>query len=101
MAKHSKITLETSSLLVLQAQTSERSWCAQCGAETELIALDRIGVISNVDGEALEEWLNSEKIHRLHSADDLPAICLNSLLTWIQSTTRGFPPSSAMRKEDR
>jgi hypothetical protein len=101
MGKQSRITLETSSLLVLQAQTAERVWCAQCCAETEAIALDRIGVISNVDHDALDEWLNSENVHRLTSPNGSPVICLNSLLAWIQTTTRGFPPSRAMRKEDQ
>lgn len=101
MTKHAKITVETTSLWMLQAQTDERAWCAQCAAESEVVRLDRIGVISNLDREALEEWINSGRIHRLDSPDGSSAICLNSLLAWIQTTTCGFPPPRAMRKEDQ
>ena len=101
MTKQAKITVETTSLLMLQAQTAERAWCAQCAAESEVVALDRIGVISNLDREAMEEWLNSGRIHRLDSHDGSSAICLNSLLVWIQTTTRGFPAPRATCKEDQ
>lgn len=101
MTKQAKITMETSSLFMLRAQTAERAWCAQCAAESEVVALDRIGVISNLDREALEEWLNSGTIHRLEPPNGSPLICLNSLLTWIQTTNCGFPPPRAMRKEDQ
>jgi len=101
MTKQTKITVETSSLLLLRAQTAERAWCAQCAAESEVVALDRIGVISNLDREALEEWLNSGRIHRLDSPEGSSAICLTSLLAWIQNTTCGFPPLRVVREEDQ
>jgi hypothetical protein len=80
MAKEKTIT-ETRSLLILQGQTSERAWCAQCDADSGVIPLCEIGVVSNLDRQALEEWLNSEEIHRLQLTDGSPAICLNSLLS--------------------
>ena len=100
MTKQAKITAETSSLLMLRTQTAERAWCAQCGAESEVVALDTICLISNLDREALEEWLNSGKIHWLHCSDGSSAICLTSLLGWIQNTTCGFPPLRVVREEE-
>jgi hypothetical protein len=85
MAKQTTIN-ETRSLLILQGRTSECTWCAQCAAESGLIALHEIGVISNLDRQALEEWLNSGEIHHLQSADGSPAICLNSLLARVLNT---------------
>jgi len=85
MAKQRTIT-ETRSLLIRQGQSSERAWCAQCAAESGLVALHGIGVVSNLDQQELEEWLNSGEIHRLQSADGSPAICLNSLLTLVLNT---------------
>jgi hypothetical protein len=85
MAKQKTIT-ETRSLLILEGQASERAWCAQCGAVTGVIALGEIGVVSNLDRQALEEWLNSRKIHRLRSADGAPALCLSSLLARVLNT---------------
>jgi hypothetical protein len=45
-----------------------------------------VGVISNLDPHALEEWLHSEELHRLQAADGLPLTCLNSLLARVQKT---------------
>jgi len=61
MAKQTKITIETDSLLILQGRSSRRTWCPHCGADVEVIALEDTGVISNRDRTALEEWLNSSK----------------------------------------
>ena len=85
MAKQKTIT-ETRSLLILQGQASERAWCPQCAAEIGVIALQEIGVVSNLDRQALEEWLNSGEIHRLQSTDGVPALCLNSLLARVLNT---------------
>ena len=85
MAKQRTIT-ETRSLLILQGQSSERAWCAQCAAESRVVALHEISVVSNLDRQALEEWLNSGEIHRLRSTDGSPAICLNSLLARVLNT---------------
>jgi hypothetical protein len=101
VTKSVRITVETSSLLMLRAQTAERAWCEQCATESEVVALDRIGVISNLDREALEEWLNSGTIHRLESPNGSPLICRNSLLIWIQTTTCGFPQLRVVREEDQ
>ncbi len=85
MAKQ-RIVTESRSLLILQGQASERAWCAQCGGETGLIALHEIGVVSNLDRQALEEWINSHEIHQLYSTDGTPALCLNSLLARVLNT---------------
>jgi hypothetical protein len=62
------------------------AWCAACAAEGEVIALEEVGLISNLERSALEEWLNSGNLHRLQSADGSTFICLKSLLTRLQKT---------------
>ena len=47
MAKQTKITIETDSLLILRGRNSKYAWCPQCAAEAEMVALDNVGVISN------------------------------------------------------
>jgi hypothetical protein len=84
MAKQTKITIETDSLLILRSRTSRRAWCPLCAAEGEMIALENVGVISNLERPAVEEWLNSEKLHRSQAADDSVLVCLNSLLARVQ-----------------
>lgn len=89
MAKQTKITIETDSLLVLRGRSSTRFWCPQCGTDADMIALERVGVISNLDRHALEEWLNSGELHRSQAADGSVQVCLNSLLSRVQNTRTG------------
>lgn len=86
MAKQTKITIETDSLFILRGRNSRRTWCPQCAAEREMIALENLGVISNLDRPALQEWLNSGELHRLEKADGSVLICLNSLLAHVRNT---------------
>jgi hypothetical protein len=86
MAKLTKITIETDSLLILQGRSCRRAWCPRCAAEGEMIALEDIGMISNLDRHALEEWLNSGQLHRSQAIDGSTLICLNSLLARVQNT---------------
>jgi hypothetical protein len=80
MAKRTKITIETDSLLVLQGRRTLRAWCPQCSAESEMIPFEGIGVISNLTPVEVESWLESEAIHRSQATDGTSLICLNSLL---------------------
>lgn len=52
-----------------------------------MIALEDMGVISNLERPELEEWLNSGELHRLQAADGSVLTCLNSLLARVQKTT--------------
>jgi hypothetical protein len=85
MAKKTKITIETDSLLILQGRSSRRAWCPRCAAEGEMIALENAGVISNLERAALEEWLNSGELHRSRATDGSTLICLNSLLARVRN----------------
>lgn len=51
-----------------------------------MVALEDTGVITNLEQSALEEWLNSEDLHRSQAADGSVVTCLNSLLTRVQKT---------------
>jgi len=86
MAKQTKITIETESLLILKGRATNRAWCPDCAAEREVIALEDIGVISNLERSALEEWLNSGNLHRPQAADGSTLICLDSLIAQVQKT---------------
>ena len=80
MAKRTKITIETDSLLVLRDRRSLRAWCPQCGLKSEMIPLNEVGVISNLPPREIEAWLESEELHHTSTADGAPLICLNSML---------------------
>lgn len=86
MAKRTKITIETDSLLVLRGRKALRAWCPQCATESEMIPFEGIGVISNLTPAEVESWLESEAIHRLQATNGTSLICLNSLLKRAQKT---------------
>lgn len=86
MTKQTKITIETDSLMILRGRTSPRAWCQQCGAETEVIPLDGVGVISNLQPTEVRAWMESEDLHRSQTPDGGVLICLNSLLKRVQKS---------------
>jgi hypothetical protein len=85
MAKQTRITIETESLLVLRGRSSRRAWCQECAAEGEMIPLEGVGVISNLAPAEVEAWLASEAIHHSRAADGAQLICLNSLLKLVKT----------------
>lgn len=80
MARETKITIETDSLLILRGRSSLRAWCPNCGFEVEMIPLDGVGMISNLAPPEVEAWIQSEDLHHSQAADGVPLICLNSML---------------------
>ncbi len=54
-----------------------------------MIALENVGMISNLDRPALEAWFNSGDLHTLPGDDGSTLICLNSLLARAQNTKAG------------
>jgi len=80
MAKLTKITIETDSLLVLRGRKSLWAWCPKCGSEGEMIPLNEVGVVSNLLPQEVEAWILSDDLHHLKAADGALLICLNSML---------------------
>ena len=89
MARTTKITIETDSLLIMRGRTSRRAWCARCAEQAEMISLDSTGVVSNLTPPELEEWLNSGDLHRSQTPEGADLICLNSLLARMRNTKAG------------
>ena len=86
MAKRTKITIETDSLLVMRGTVSLRGWCPECAAESEVIPFDGIGVISNLTPFDVREWLECEALHHWQAPDSTHLICLNSLFQRVQKS---------------
>jgi hypothetical protein len=86
MAKQTKITIKTDSLLLLRGGSSTHARCPHCNGESEMIALENLQVISNLDRSALEDWINSGELHRLQGEDGSALVCLNSLLASVRNT---------------
>jgi hypothetical protein len=86
MAKQTKITIETDSLLVMRGGAPMRGWCPQCADDAEMIPLAGVGVVSNLPSWKVEAWLECEEIHRSQAADGAQLICLNSLVKQVHRT---------------
>jgi hypothetical protein len=95
MAKRTRITIETESLLVLQARKPLRLWCPECGAEGEMIPLNDVGVVSNLPPAEVQAWMQAEDLHLSQSPDGGLLICLNSMLK------RAHKPTIDPRRNDR
>jgi hypothetical protein len=89
MAKRTRITIETDSLLVLRDRKLLRAWCPQCGAEAEMIPLNDVGVVSNLAPMEVQAWMESPYLHHTKTADGGALICLNSMLKRVRRTTEG------------
>jgi hypothetical protein len=86
MAKQTRITIETDSLLILRGGPPLLAQCRQCNRETEMIPLEGVGVISNLLPSEVEAWMESEDLHRSQAPDGGQLICLNSLLKRVQKS---------------
>jgi hypothetical protein len=84
MAKETRITIETDSLLILRGRSSLRAWCPDCASEVEMIPLDGVGVISNLAATEVEAWMQSADLHHVMAADGALLVCLNSMLKRIR-----------------
>lgn len=83
MARQTKVTIETDSLLILKSGRARRAWCPLCSALEEMFPLAEIGVVSNLEQFEVEKWLSSTVLHQLQAADGSTLICLKSLLNHI------------------
>lgn len=86
MAKHTRIRIETDSLLVLRGRKPLRAWCPQCSAEAEMIPLNEVGVVSNLPSTEVQAWMESADLHHTRTADGSPLICLISMLKRVHRT---------------
>lgn len=83
MARSTKITIETDSLLIFRGRTSRRSWCTQCGKEVEMIALEKTSPLSSLLPHEWDQWLSSGDLHCTHPPGGGELTCLDSLLAWL------------------
>jgi hypothetical protein len=51
-----------------------------------MIGMRSLGVVTNLDRSAMEDWLTSDDLHHSVTSDGTPVICLNSLLAHVGKT---------------
>jgi hypothetical protein len=91
MAKRTRMTIETDSLLVLRRRKSLWAWCPRCGAEVEMIPLNDVGVVSNLLPLEVQAWMESPDLHRIKTDGGTDLICLNSMIKRVRRTREGEP----------
>lgn len=101
MPRQTTVTIESESLLILRGRTRLLAWCPQCGAKEEMIALDDVGVISNLPIAEVQAWMESEDLHHTAGADGAPMICLNSMLKRVHQAKTGLFGCQAEMKRRR
>jgi hypothetical protein len=94
MAKQVTITIESNSLVVMNARDLRRMWCPRCESEREVLRFGPYLSGNHRVGEALWQLIASGDVHRQEAPDGSALICLNSLLDFIhgrlQSRSHGL-----------
>ena len=83
MAKQVTITIETNSLVVLNARSSGRMWCPRCGTEGEVLRLNPRNSESEAGWEILQRLAARSDVHYQQAPDGSALICLNSLVSFV------------------
>ena len=92
VAKTTRITIETESLLIVRRGKTVMTWCPVCCAEAEAMTLEDDGFGDDISSALFREWLEAGKLH-LSSPDGGPAqICLTSLVRCFESENAGRLP---------
>ena len=87
LARHTKITVETDSLILLRGGKPMLAICPECGLEREMIPIDEIGIVSNLPPSEVEAWMQQEGLHRLRAPDGTLMLCVGSMLKHVRRTT--------------
>ncbi len=78
--KATTITVETETVLLVRQGQFPRIQCNGCGFEVEAVALDTLGVLTNIPASAFEEYLSSGRLHVSERQDGSRLVCVSSLL---------------------
>jgi hypothetical protein len=86
LARHTKIIIETDSLILLRGRKSLQAICPECGVEREMIPIDEVGIVSNLLPLEVEAWMQQEGLHRLRAPDGTLMLCVGSMLKHVRRT---------------
>ncbi len=77
---HTEITIETDQVVVIRRRRVTRSWCTECGVETEFVPVEEVNRL-------LDDRINRGGVgaiggsaHFAKARDGSPVICVKSLL---------------------
>jgi hypothetical protein len=94
VAKTTRITIETQSLLVVHRGKTMVTWCPVCCVQVEAMTLEGASLGDGLPSALLREWLATGKLH-FWGPDDGPAqICLTSLLQCLECQVAGRLPEA-------
>jgi hypothetical protein len=85
--KATTITVETETVLLIRQGQLPRVRCNGCGFEVEAVALDTLGVLTNIPASIFEEYLSSGRLHVSEGPDGSRLACVSSLLALFDGRT--------------
>lgn len=83
--RRTRITIETERILIVASQRATRGWCRGCGREVEFVSQEQIGHLLGTSSQQPARW-SQKKVH-LQQAKDGLAICMKSLLRFLQAAS--------------
>jgi hypothetical protein len=83
VAKTTRITVETETLIIVRRAKAILAWCPDCRAEVDVITLDHDSLIESATAAQIHEWQRTGKLHLWQPAHGLARICVTSLLQCI------------------
>ena len=72
-----RITMETSTFLVVRGAKATVAWCPRCAAKVDVLTLTAVDEDLSVQ---LERWVGADKLHLWHSPEGVIQVCVESLL---------------------
>ena len=87
--RNTTITVETHSLTILRTQgRSARLWCAECGAQTQMITVEQAAGVCSVTERAVFRLVEGGGLHFHETSAGQLLICAESLQRLAESLSR-------------
>ena len=90
MKKRTEITIETARLLIIDKPLRMIGWCAQCGKETNWLAIDDAARLVGQSTRAIFRLVERADLHAGETPEGILTICGDSLI----QVTRAITPTT-------
>ena len=89
-AKKLLITTEKHEIFIMRLGTVETvfGFCAECGAEVEMLTLDSAVKVSGINGHRIVQRIASNQVHSIETANGHLLLCRKSLIETLTDRTR-------------
>jgi len=67
-------------LIVERAANIKREWCRECGAQVDMVRLEKATALSAESLRSIGIQVNADKLHAIEMADGFLLVCIKSLM---------------------